>query len=237
MPIKYVDIEYLRAQNANAGQLIMAGTSNTLTYTQYVTVDINGNVGIGTGVPLSTLQVQGNIQLSGAGSTVVYPDGSTQSTASFPSSGPQGSLQFAGASNSFASDSNLSWDTSTQRLGVGTSQPLTTLQVNYTAYESRATSFTGTSTVVIDTFPATLVRSAWYFVQVTDEDNSQYHTAQILVVQDGAVAYKTEYAIVVSASKLGNFDADIGGGNLRLLFNAFDDTNKTVKVTRTSMTA
>lgn len=241
MAVKYVDIEYLRAQNANAGQLILAGSSNTLTYTQYVTVDINGNVGIGTSTPSKTLTVQGNIKIQGSSSAMTFPDGTVQSTAAYTalSSGDPGSVQFAGLSGSFNSNTtNLFWDSGNLRLGVGTSAPVSTFQVKDTAYESTKTGpWSTTNTMVIDSFPAMMVRSAHYFVQITDETNSQYHTSQVMVVQDGATAFKSEYNIVTSHEKLGTFDARVQNGNLELLFTAFAATTKTAKIARTSMTA
>lgn len=237
MTTKYLDIEYLRAQNSNAGQLILAGQGNTLTYTQFVTVDANGNVGIGTSTPTSTLTVNGNISLKGTDSRIIFPDGSTATTAS-PSYGTAGTVQFSTGSNKFSGDStNFFWDSSNKRLGIGTSSPVTTLQIKYTAMESTSTTWSGTGQVELDSFGAALVRSAHYFVQVTDEDNSQYHTSQITVVQDGLKAYKSEYNIVTSDNRLGDFDCVISGGSLKLLFTAYQATNKTVKITRTSMTA
>jgi hypothetical protein len=239
MAVKYVDIEYLRAQNASAGQLILAGSSNTLTFTQYVTVDINGNVGIGTAAPSQQLTIQGNVKIQGNNSILMFADGSAQSTAAFPSSGASGSIQFASNNGQFASDvNNLYWDSVNRRIGIGTSMPLTTLQVKDTAWESTRTGpFTGLTTRTLDSFSALNVRSAHYLVQVTDETNSRYHTSQIMVVQDGLTAFKSEYNIVTSHEKLGDFDAQVSGGNLLLLFTPFVDTVKTVKITRTSMTA
>jgi hypothetical protein len=239
MAVKYVDIEYLRAQNASAGQLILAGSSNTLTYTPYITVDINGNVGIGTAIPSESLTVQGNIKIQGANAGVMFADGSYQQTAAYPSSGAAGSIQFASSGGQLSSDANnLYWDSVNRRIGIGTNAPLTTFQVKDTAWESTKTGpFSGTSTRTLDSFSALNVRSAHYLVQVTDETNSRYHTSQIMVVQDGLTAFKSEYNIVTSHDKLGDFDAQVSGGNLILLFTPHGDTVKTVKITRTSMTA
>lgn len=241
MAVKYVDIEYLRAQNANAGQLILAGSGNTLTYTQYVTVDINGKVGIGTSQPNNRLSVQGNIQIQGSGSTLVFPDGTTQTTAalSSPSYGDVGTIQFASATPGQldGDGQNLFWDSGNLRLGIGTNQPVTTLQIKNSAIESTSTSWNDTSVQVLDSFSIIHVRSAHYFVQVTDEDNSRYHTSQITVVQDGIKAFKSEYNIVVSHEKLGDFDCRVQSGQLQLTFQATTATNKTVKITRISMTA
>lgn len=239
MSIKYVDIQYLRAQNANQGQLILAGQSNTLTYTQSVTVGLDGRVGIGTSQPASELTVNGNIQILGSTSSIIFPDNTTLSSAvQFESSGALGTIQFAGANKVLDGDStHLFWDSGNLRLGIGTSTPVSTLQINYTAIESTSTSFSGTSPAVLDSFPANKVRSAHYFVQVTDEVNSHYHTCHINVVQDGVNAWKSEYGIVTSAERLGNFDCTINNGNLTVLFTAFQAGNKSVKITRTSMTA
>lgn len=238
MSVKYVDIEYLRAQNASQGQLILAGQSNTLTYTQFVTVDINGKVGIGTNNPSSTLTVSGNVQIIGSESTILFGDGSTQSTAGFPSAGTQGTIQFAGPDSTFSGDANnLVWDSGNLRIGIGTSKPVTTIQMKSTAYESTSTTWNSTSLVVLDSFSVIHVRSAHYFVQVTDEDNSKYHISQITVVHDGITAYKSEYNIVTSNEKLGDFDCRVQSGQLQLVFTAYAATNKTVKITRTSMTA
>lgn len=239
MPIKYVDIEYLRAQNANAGQLILAGQSNTLTYSQYVTVNTSGNVGIGTATPTSPLTVSGNIQLLTSGTGVIFPDNSILTSATqYASVGSPGTIQFAGANNTFdGNQTSLFWDNGNVRLGIGTSVPVSTVQFKHTALESTSTFWSTTDPTVLDSFTATKVRSAHYFVQITDEDNSKFHTSQIMVVQDGVTAYKSEYNIVTSQEKLGEFDAVISGGNLELIFTAFDATNKTVKITRTSMTA
>jgi hypothetical protein len=239
MAVKYVDIEYLRAQNASTGQLILAGGGNTLTFTQYVTVDVNGNVGIGTAAPSQPLTIQGNVKIQGSGSVLMFADGSTQTTAASPSSGAEGSIQFAASDGQLSSDnSSLYWDRINRRVGIGTNLPLTTLQVRDTAWESTKTGpFTGLSTRTLDSFSALNVRSAHYLVQVTDETRSHYHTSQIMVVQDGLTAYKSEYNIVTSHEKLGEFDAQVSGGNLQLLFTPYDDTVKTVKITRTSMTA
>lgn len=240
MAIKYVDIEYLRAQNANAGQLILAGQSNTLTYTQYVTVDINGNVGIGTSQSVSTLTVQGNVRVQGTNNTLIFPDGSTQTSAAnyTPSYGSEGTVQFAGSAGTFSGDgTHLFWDSGNLRLGIGTNAPVSTLQFNSTSMESNRTSWSTTAPTVIDSFSVLNVRSAHYFVQVTDEDRSWYHTSQIMVVQDGITAYKSEYNEVVSMEKLGDFDCRVQGGQLQLIFTAYAATNKTVKITRTSMTA
>ena len=48
----------------------------------------NGNVGIGTTMPVAKLEVSGSLKLSGSGNVLTFPDGSSQSTAAL--TGPQG---------------------------------------------------------------------------------------------------------------------------------------------------
>lgn len=69
---------------------------------------------------------------------------------------------------------------------------------------------------VVDTFSVTKVRSAKYIIQATR--GSQYHMTEVMVIHDGTDVYMTEYStIFTGASALITLDADINGGNVRLL--------------------
>ena len=92
-----------------------------------------------------------------------------------------------------------------------------------------------TSPLTIDSFSTSSYRTASYLVQVTDNTNSQYHSAQMLLIHDGTTVYKTEWNIVYSAAQLGTFDAAIAGSTLSLTFTATAATNKTVKLIRTGI--
>lgn len=72
------------------------------------------------------------------------------------------------------------------------------------------------STTVIDSFPANVVRSARYHMQVVTP--GAYQTSWILLVHDGSNSYLTEYAIVSSMGfSIVNFSTDISDGNVRLM--------------------
>lgn len=199
---------------------------------------ISGNVGIGVSSVTagSALSVNGTIDLQGVGNGIYFPDGTFQSSSAQSSAaGVDGDLQF-NQGGSFGASSYLRWDNANRRLGVGTTDaPFSTIQYKYTSLESTSTYVNDTTQTVIDTFKVTELRSAHYYVQITDETNSQYQLAQITVVHNGLYAYKNEYGIVCSGDKLGDFDVLVQGLNVNLLFTPVDSTNKTMKVNRTSM--
>ena len=86
-----------------------------------------------------------------------------------------------------------------------------------------------TGQVVLDTFATTKHASAKYFVQV--KSGSDYHTTEIVLVQDATNVWLTEYGSIQTGASLGSFSADINGGNARLLFNAENATN-TIRAVR-----
>ena len=86
-----------------------------------------------------------------------------------------------------------------------------------------------TGQVVVDSFATTKHASAKYFVQV--KSGSDYHTTEIVLVQDATNVWLTEYGSIQTGASLGSFSADINGGNARLLFNAENATN-TIRAVR-----
>ena len=86
-----------------------------------------------------------------------------------------------------------------------------------------------TGQVVLDSFATTKHASAKYFVQV--KSGSDYHTTEIVLVQDATNVWLTEYGSIQTGASLGSFSADINGGNARLLFNAENAPN-TIRAVR-----
>ena len=68
---------------------------------------------------------------------------------------------------------------------------------------------------IFHTLDSTTYRSAKYLIQL--KSGSSYQVEELLVVHDGTSAYITEYAVTRSGLNLSTFDADVSGGNLRLL--------------------
>ena len=235
MSLKLLDIEYLRAQNSSNGQVLVTGSSLGVEYTPILVVK-NGRVGIGSSSPTSTLSVSGNVSVFGSGSAFVFADGTRQTTSAvtMPPGGTTGSVQFNNGVV-FGGSELFFWNSSTSRLGIGTSNPRSTLQIKDVGYESTDTNTSGLDPVVLDSFPVPDYRSCHYIVQVTDTNYSWFHTAQIMVLHDGLSAFKSEYNIVTTQEKLGSFDVEIASSNVFLTFTPFYLSDKNIKVIRTSI--
>lgn len=121
----------------------------------------------------------------------------------------------------------------------GTVQSNTTV-VGFTSNNSQYATFTSDPItngiqVILDTFSTSSFRTAKYTVQMVDGSN--IHSQELLLFHDGTTVYKTEYGVIYNTSELGSFDADISGGNCRLLFTASPvPTSLVVKMVRTTIT-
>ena len=91
------------------------------------------NIGVGTAQALYPVDVWGNIHISNtstATSGIIWPDGTYQTTAAYPTlpSGGNGYVQF-NQGNIFSSSNVFVWDINRSRLGIGTAQPTSKLHV------------------------------------------------------------------------------------------------------------
>lgn len=234
---KYLDIQYLRSLNTPQGSLALSGNSNTVTFTNFVNIDVRGNMGIGTSTSPEKLTVQGNVLVQGTAVGFHFSDGTIQTTAATTTvpSGTTGAIQY-NTGGHFDASAQLVWDNSHARLGIGTTAPLTTIQFKQVMMESTFTVVSTTAPTVIDSFPVPVMRSAHYYIQVTDDDNSWFHISQITMVHDGLTAYASEYNVVTSHFPLGVFNTVIAAGQVQLIFTSTYVSRKELKVSRTSMT-
>jgi hypothetical protein len=126
-------------------------------------------------------------------------------------------------------------DTTNNFVGIRTVVPHAPLQVEALGVATKTiTTTTTTANQVLDSFAAGIFRTAKYLVQVHDTANNDYHACEILLIHDGTTAYITEYAIVYSDASLATFNADISGGNARLLVTPINTTN-TIRVVRNAL--
>lgn len=81
-----------------------------------------------------------------------------------------------------------------------------------------ATSFTtnSTSPVTVDSFLISQYRSSKYEVQITS--SSKYHLIELRAVHDGVNVWLAQYGEIQTDGSLGNFDASISDGELKLTF-------------------
>jgi len=77
------------------------------------------------------------------------------------------------------------------------------------------TTSTTTPNQVASTTSATGYRSLKYIYQITS--GTEYQAVEIMVIHDGTTAYLNTYGDVRTGANLSTFDADISGGNIRLL--------------------
>jgi hypothetical protein len=88
-----------------------------------------------------------------------------------------------------------------------------------------ATLTTLTETPIHTGLSTSTYRSVEYTIQATEGTN--FHSAKVLVVHDGTTAYHSEYGTIYNNTPVATFNADVSGGNLRLLA-AGESSNSTV---------
>lgn len=230
---------YLEGTNTGDQNLFstiaVSGQSNVVADTTSDTLTLVG----GTGISITTNATTDTITITNsATSGVAIGDTISSATA--------GSVFFGGTSGTLQQDnSNLFWDNANDRLGIRTATPQNALDVTgvisvsdrldigSNVARSAATLTTSATTAgqVLATMSATTYRTAKFLIQVTS--GSSYQTTEVAVIHDGTTAYLTEYGTIATGSSLATFDADISGGNLRLL----TTPTNAVTVYKTAVTA
>lgn len=74
---------------------------------------------------------------------------------------------------------------------------------------------TTTANQVADSTPVTTFRTIKYLIQATY--GTTHHSTEAVVIHNGTTAFMTEYATITTGTLLTTVDADISGGNIRLL--------------------
>ena len=112
----------------------------------------------------------------------------------------------------------------TSSVGIGTTNPLSTLQVENVGVDGKNGSWTANAGVaqVIDTWSIAatdfrIAEYAVYFQNSGSANTGEYQVQKILVTQDGTTANYEEYAIMSLPNKLVSLSADIAANECRLL--------------------
>lgn len=108
-------------------------------------------------------------------------------------------------------------------LSVANANVTYSLQVGTLNVTTNTVTTAASGQVVLDKFPATQLASAKYFVQANS--SSDYHTTEIVLVQDATNVWISEYGSIQTGPSLGTFSADISSGDVRLLFTAVNSVN------------
>jgi hypothetical protein len=93
---------------------------------------------------------------------------------------------------------------------------------------------TTSSNQVVDTFDASIYRTAKYLIQATA--NTSYHATELLLIHDNTNTYTTEYATITTGANLMTLDSDISGGLVRLLVTPAN-INTNIRIQRISVTS
>ena len=102
----------------------------------------------------------------------------------------------------------------------------------YAVLDTGTTSTTSTSQVAI----ATSTRNAMkILVKISDNVTGDVHCCEALVLRNGASALSTIYAELYSTAALATFDADVSGGNIRLLATPASSNDTTIRVFATTL--
>ena len=91
---------------------------------------------------------------------------------------------------------------------------------------------TTTSESNIDTFNASIFRSAQYQIQITQ--GSAYHVTTLNVLHDGTNVYLSEFGTIrTTTDSLATFDADINSGNVRIRATPNSSTSTVFSISKT----
>ena len=95
---------------------------------------------------------------------------------------------------------------------------------------------TAATQYVADTYSATTHRTSKYLIELAIDSDNKYHSTEVLLTHNGTTVFMSQYGHVTSDSSLGEFDADINSGNVRLLVTP-SLNNTTIKTQRITIGA
>lgn len=200
--------------------LIYVANNNTAN-----TVDI-GLIGNFTGGSLSLYQHTGIVRDSSDGTWKFFSNVITEPTTTVDFTGAIYDNLKVGAVTGNVIANSITTDT------ITTATAVTVGSSSTVGISSNTFTTSSTSQVAVDTFDASIYRSAKYQVQITS--GIDYHVIELLVVHDGTSTWLAQYGEIFTDSSLGTFDTDISGGNVRLLFTGANSVS-TVNIFKTTL--
>ena len=191
------------------GSTPLAGSFTTLSTTASLTIDgitISDNV-------VATNASNANLELRGNGTGGVRISGFT-----FPTS-----------------DGSAGQFITTNGLGVLSFATAGATLSNSTIADA-STTIASSATSVLNTFDKTVVRSAKYFISISDATNSRFEIVEANVTHDGSDAYISTFGSTTDyTSPLTTFSADISGNNVRVLVTNISDDSLVFKFQRVAI--
>lgn len=150
------------------------------------------------------------------------------------------------STNHVISFTNLTESTSTDSgaivvsggIGIGKRVTCESLKIADAVFDSTITLVNTTATTQIDSFSTSSFRSAKFLVQIDEGTgaNADFELRELLLVRDNQDrVFATEYGVVTSGGRLGEFAAESTAGNVVLYFTAFSTSSKEITVLRTGM--
>ena len=118
-------------------------------------------------------------------------------------------------------------------LGIQDSSPPQKFHIDEVAgLDVNSGTSSSTSQFTLDSFSASVFRTAKYTISIKNTTDSDYQALEILMFHDGTTVYLTQYASIFDNGAQATFDADISGGNVRLRVTPASTDNMTYKVIR-----
>jgi len=119
---------------------------------------------------------------------------------------------------------------------AATNAPILTFSGGNTTFATyTSNSLTGTGQVTLDSWSTSSYRTARYVVQI--EDSRQVHITEMTVFTNWSNVYVNQYGISTTNGELGEFDANLVGGNVTLYFTPVGAAAMTIKMSRLTITS
>jgi len=194
--------------SVNIGSLnFNSGTISTTTTNQDITLTPNGT-GV---VAISNLKVDGNVQITDNEITTTVSNSNLELSANSSGKVSISGLKFPTSDGS--TGQLLSTDGSGNLSFVTVAAPT----LSHTAQADGTATVASSATTAIDTFAHATYRSAKYLVSVTDAQNGEYETHDIVVVHNGTAAFMTDTVVKSHTdTDRATFDAVLAGSNIEL---------------------